>query len=97
MNAVGSAAGLESSRPKVGEPMSRLAFIGVSALLFGASAAVTIVKGTSMSAMGEMPMAGGWTMSMVWMRMCGQSWPAATASFRNCARTGPRSDGLANG
>jgi len=34
-----------------------------------------------MSAMGEMPMPGGWTMSMAWMRMPGQTWPAAAASF----------------
>ena len=34
-----------------------------------------------MSAMGEMPMPGGWTMSMAWMRMPGQSWPGAAASF----------------
>ena len=34
-----------------------------------------------MSAMGEMPMPGGWTMSMAWMRMPGQTWPGATASF----------------
>jgi len=35
----------------------------------------------SMSAMGEMPMPGGWTMSMAWMRMPGQTWPVAAASF----------------
>jgi predicted metal-binding membrane protein len=34
-----------------------------------------------MWAMGEMPMPGGWTMSMVWMRMPGQTWPGAAASF----------------
>jgi predicted metal-binding membrane protein len=34
-----------------------------------------------MPAMGGMPMPGGWTMSMAWMRMPGQTWPAATASF----------------
>jgi predicted metal-binding membrane protein len=28
-----------------------------------------------------MPMPGGWTMSMAWMRMAGQTWPAAAASF----------------
>jgi hypothetical protein len=28
-----------------------------------------------MSALGEMPMPGGWTMSMAWMRMPGQTWP----------------------
>jgi predicted metal-binding membrane protein len=55
--------------------------LGVSALLFAASAAVTIVWCTSMSAMGEMPMPGGWTMSMAWMRMPGQTWAGAAASF----------------
>jgi len=34
-----------------------------------------------MSAMGEMPMPGGWTMSMTWMRMPGQTWLDAAASF----------------
>jgi len=31
--------------------------------------------------MGEMPMPGGWTMPMTWMRMPGQTWPGAAASF----------------
>ena len=31
--------------------------------------------------MGGMPMPGGWTMAMVWMRMPGQTWPGAAASF----------------
>ena len=31
--------------------------------------------------MGEMPTPGGWTMSMAWMRMSGQTWPGAAASF----------------
>jgi predicted metal-binding membrane protein len=34
-----------------------------------------------MSAMGDMPMPGGWTMSMAWMRMPGQTWFGAAASF----------------
>jgi predicted metal-binding membrane protein len=34
-----------------------------------------------MSAMGEMPMPGGWSMSMTWMRMPGQTWPGAATSF----------------
>jgi predicted metal-binding membrane protein len=34
-----------------------------------------------MMPMGEMPMPGGWTMSMMWMRMPGQTWISATASF----------------
>jgi predicted metal-binding membrane protein len=60
---------------------SERAFLAVSALLFAASAAVTIVWCRSMSAVGEMPMPGGWTMSMAWMRMPGQGWPGAAASF----------------
>lgn len=56
-------------------------WLGASALLFAASAALTIVGCTSMSAMGAMPMPGGWTMSMTWMRMPGQTWPGAAASF----------------
>jgi predicted metal-binding membrane protein len=60
---------------------SQHAFFAVSALLFAASAAITIVWCTSMSAMGEMPMSGGWTMSMAWMGMPGQTWLVATASF----------------
>jgi len=63
------------------ERTSHRAFVGISALLFAASAALTIVRCTFMSAMRGMPMPGGWTMSMVWMRMPGQSWPEAAASF----------------
>jgi predicted metal-binding membrane protein len=59
----------------------RQAFFGVSALVFAVSAAVTIVWCASMSAMEEMPMPGGWTMSMAWMRMPGQTWPGAATSF----------------
>src|SRR5712672_2776932 len=63
------------------ERASRRAFLGVSALLFAASAAATIVWCASMSAMGGMKMPGGWTMSMAWMQMPGQTWPGAAASF----------------
>jgi predicted metal-binding membrane protein len=58
-----------------------VAFLGVSALLFVASAAATVGWCASMSAMGGMPMPGGWTMSMAWMRMPGQTWPGFAASF----------------
>ena len=60
---------------------SQRAFFGVSALLFAASAALTIAWCASMSSMGCMPMPGGWTMSMAWMRMPGQTWSGAAASF----------------
>ena len=42
---------------------------------------LTITWCASMSAMGAMPMQGGWTMSMAWMPMCGQTWPGVAASF----------------
>jgi hypothetical protein len=64
----------------VSERASQRAFFGVSALLFAASPAVTIVWCSSMSAMGEMPMLRGWTMSIAWMPMCRQTWPGAAAS-----------------
>jgi predicted metal-binding membrane protein len=61
------------------------AFSGVSALLFAASVAGTIAWCASMSApgsaMADMPMPGGWTMSMAWMRMPDQTWAGASASF----------------
>ena len=60
---------------------SNLGFVGVAALLFVVSSTLTIIWCSSMSAMGEMPMPGGWTMSMTWMRMPGQTWAAAAATF----------------
>jgi predicted metal-binding membrane protein len=65
----------------VSERSSQRAFFSTSALLFAASAALTIVWCASMSAMRGMPMPGGWTMSMMWMRMQGQTWIEAVASF----------------
>jgi predicted metal-binding membrane protein len=63
------------------ERASPHAFLGVSALLFASCAALTIAWCESMSGMGEMPMPGGWTMSMAWMRMPGQTWSGAAVSF----------------
>ena len=57
------------------------AFFVVSALVFAISATVTTVRCSSMSAMAGMPMPGGWTMSMAWMRAPGQTWLGAAASF----------------
>jgi len=56
-------------------------FIIAAALVFAASAAVTIAWCGSMSEMGGMPMPGDWTMSMAWMRMPGQTWTGAAATF----------------
>jgi predicted metal-binding membrane protein len=69
------------SERRTSERVSQLAFAGVSALLFVATATLTIAWAASMSAMGGMTMPGGWTMSMMWMRMSGQTWPGAAASF----------------
>jgi predicted metal-binding membrane protein len=77
MNVVAVNAGQDASRRMT----SDRTFFGVAALLFVASAALTIAWCGSMSGMGEMPMPGGGTMSMVWMRMPGQTWPGAAASF----------------
>ena len=55
--------------------------LGVSTLVFTIALAGTIAGSTSMSAMGEMTMPGGWTMSTIWMRMPGESWVAACAAF----------------
>ena len=49
------------------------------ALLFLASAGGTIYLCAEMR--GGMQMPGGWTMSMAWMRMPGESWFVAAASF----------------
>src|SRR5689334_6297762 len=63
------------------ERASQQAFWSVAVLLFAASTTGTIVWCASMSAMGGMQMPGGWTMSMAWMRMPGQTWTGAAASF----------------
>jgi predicted metal-binding membrane protein len=57
------------------------AFLGVSILIFAITASITIVWSSSMSAMAGMPMPGGWTMSMAWMRMPGQTWAVTASSF----------------
>jgi len=63
------------------ERSSQQAFLGASALLFALTAALTIAWCGAMSAMEKMPMPGGWSMSMTWMRMPGQTWIEAAASF----------------
>jgi predicted metal-binding membrane protein len=66
--------------PMVDEDMARdRAFLATSAILFVASAVATVYWCRSMSA--SMIMPGGWTMSMAWMRMSGQTWLGAAASF----------------
>jgi predicted metal-binding membrane protein len=54
-------------------------FYAVVALVFAASVAATVYFCVSMS--GGMDMPGGWTMSMMWMRMPGQTWAGSAAMF----------------
>jgi predicted metal-binding membrane protein len=65
----------------VSEKASRRTFFATLVIVFVVCTAVTTAWCNSMSAAGEMPMPGGWTMSMAWMRMPGQTWAGATASF----------------
>ncbi|MFC4528193.1 DUF2182 domain-containing protein [Dyella halodurans] len=81
MNAVDVSRERQASRGIACARASQRNFIGGSALLFAASAVLTIGRCRSMSAMGEMPMPGGWNLSMTWMRMPGQTWPGVAASF----------------
>jgi hypothetical protein len=83
MDVVSATGEREISRRMVSERASQQAFLGVSALLFAASAAVTIVWCASMSAMGEMPMTGGWTMSMA----CKLTPYVLSGGWANCGRT----------
>ncbi len=55
------------------------AFLATCAGAFVVFAVATIAWCGSMD--GGMPMPGGWTMSMAWMRMPGQTWAGAAATF----------------
>src|SRR5215510_3337465 len=74
------------AQPRTEKPVERVAsapraeFIAVSALAFVASVAATAYFCRSMCC--EMEMPGGWTMSMMWMRMPGQTWAASATSFQ---------------
>src|SRR3989475_7746866 len=54
-------------------------FIAVCVLAFVASVSATVYFCRSMCC--EMEMPGGWTMSMMWMRMHGQTWFGSATSF----------------
>ncbi len=76
----GETAGPERGTSGAPGRRSQRAFLGLSAILFAGSGAASIAWCASMSG-GEMPMPGGWAMSMTWMRMPDQTWPGAAASF----------------
>src|SRR5262245_40753686 len=68
----------EKSRECVASAQSA-EFIAACVLAFVASVAATAYFCRSMCC--EMEMPGGWTMSMMWMRMPGQTWVASATSF----------------
>jgi predicted metal-binding membrane protein len=48
-------------------------------VVFATAVGLTLLSGRMMG--GAMPMPGGWTMAMAWMRMPGQTWLGASAMF----------------
>ncbi len=58
---------------------SEQATYAAASVVFAVSAAITLYLSHSMS--GGMPMPGGWTMSMIWMTMPGQTWWLAALAF----------------
>ncbi|MEP7382098.1 MAG: DUF2182 domain-containing protein [Gemmatimonadota bacterium] len=60
---------------------SRRTFVGISMILFAVSCWLTMAWCRSMSAMGGLRMPGGWSLSMIWMRMGDQTWVSATGAF----------------
>ncbi|WP_025599338.1 DUF2182 domain-containing protein [Burkholderia sp. WSM2230] len=78
---VGESGKLASARTGTRFDARSAVFYGVCGVLFASSAGATIAACLSMSTMGEMPMPGGWTMSMMWLPMCGKTWLRVAASF----------------
>ena len=70
-----------TARGRACDRLFQPAFHGGAALLFAASATVTVFWCASMSAMGGMALPNGARLSMAWMRMPGQTWPGVAASF----------------
>src|SRR6266516_1443040 len=62
-----------------GETSPPVEFIAVCVVAFIASVAATVYFCRSMCC--EMEMPGGWTMSMMWMRMPGHTWLASVTTF----------------
>ena len=69
----------QTSLTRAGRSESGFWLYAPFALIFAVAVGATVYFCQSMS--GGMPMPGGWTMSMMWMRMPGQTWLAAAAMF----------------
>jgi predicted metal-binding membrane protein len=81
MAVVGASGSPEMSGRMRAAPASERAFLGVSALLFAASAAATIARGATMAATGGMAMPCGGAMASPFLPPPGETWPGAAASF----------------
>jgi predicted metal-binding membrane protein len=73
--------GAPSARNSVSEQSALCGFVIVMTTLFVLSAAATIVSSVSMSALGTLPMPGGWSMALSWIASCGSSPLGASAQF----------------
>lgn len=62
-------------------PVPRRLFLAAMALLIAASTAGTFAWCGAMADLPGMAMPGGWSMSMAWMRVPGQGWLGAGATF----------------
>lgn len=70
---------MEEMKTEVVHPARTSLFVAVIGLFFVVSVVATVHFCLSMG--GGMDMPGGWTMSMMWMRMPGQTWLVSTAMF----------------
>jgi predicted metal-binding membrane protein len=68
-----------SNPPKGGSHVSIRSIHAGAVVVFAIAVALTLSSSRMMS--GAMPMPGGWTMAMAWMRMPGQTWLSAGAMF----------------
>src|SRR5690349_20046652 len=64
-----------------GDPLRQRRFVLLATLLFVVTALATLFLCRRMTGMDAMPLAGGWTISMMWMRMPGQAWPGVAGAF----------------
>ena len=81
MNCIEAVVEPQRKRAAHASRLARGAFSGILGIAFVACAAATVWSCRSMSAMGEIPMPGGWSMSTIWLPACGQTWLGAAVAF----------------
>src|SRR6266446_4305348 len=63
------------------EPARQWGLVAACAATFLVASAATVRLCDRPACCSSVPMPGGWSMSVAWMRMGGQTWPGAAASF----------------